>query len=206
MLEAKKRDRRAKLNRDRVTYNKRTYGYSEAYELAEILHFFHHGQRKENGRIAFHGRASFLSNFFPAPFKDGSNVYSCSEQMYQQELCLFFGDAQAARSVMLQSDPVNMKKIGDHILRSNKSKSEQWFQFRARKVMKMAVLQKFSQNLAIRDQLLQLSGTILEANQHDSRWGISIGIRNDDWKDNNKCTGSNWLGQIIQEVREELRH
>ena len=204
-VKAKKSDREARIIRDKVTYNKKSYGYNQAYELAEILQFYSHGQRKDSGLIAFHGRSSYLSNFFPATFKEGSSVYSCSEQMYQHELCLFFGDAKAARSVMLQSDPVSMKNIGDQMLRMNKVKAEQWFQFHARRVMKSAVLQKFTQNSAIREQLLQLNGTLLEANQYDSRWGIGLSIRSDEWKDKNKWKGSNWLGEIIQEVRDELK-
>ena len=204
-VNARKKDPDAKIIRDKVTFNKRTYDYSEAYDLAEVLQFYDKGQRKENGYIAFHGRSSFLSNFFPAAFTEGNSVYSCSEQMYQQELCLFFGDAKAARSVMLQTDPVKMKAIGDQMLRSNKAKSDQWFQFHARKVMKSAVHQKFSQNHSIRNQLLQLNGSFAEANQHDCRWGIGLAIHNDDWKDKNKWKGSNWLGEILLEVKDSFK-
>ena len=125
--------------------------------------------------------------------------------MYQQELCLFFGDAKAARSVMLQTDPVNMKKIGDQMVHSNKTKAEQWFEFRARKVMKSAVHQKFLQNTALSNQLLQQEGVFAEANQYDSRWGIGLGLHNQDWRDKSKWRGSNWLGEILQEVRNELK-
>ena len=91
------------------------------------------------------------------------------------------------------------------MLRSNKAKSDQWFQFHARKVMKSAVHQKFSQNHSIRNQLLQLNGSFAEANQHDCRWGIGLAIHNDDWKDKNKWKGSNWLGEILLEVKDSFK-
>ena len=187
-VEARKKDGDAKIVRDKITFNKRTYDYSEAYDLAEVLQFYDKGQCKENGYIAFHGCSSFLSNIFPAALTEGNNVYSCSEQMYQQELCLFFGDAKATRSVMLQTHSVKIKAIGDQMLHSNKAKSDQWFQFRARKVMKSAVYQTFSQNHSIRNQLLQLNinGSFAKANQHDCSWGIGLAMHNDDWKDKNK--------------------
>ena len=110
---------------------------------------------------------SIYSNFFPSPFVQEGTFYNCVEQKYQHELCLFFKDPQAAKHVMLQSDPVAMKYIGDKLVKSNPERYEMWKNNRAKIVMKDAVLRKFVQNPAICTYLKTTSGIFVEANEYD---------------------------------------
>ena len=202
--EAKLRDKSSKLTGERVTYKGRTYSYSHANELAGELKFFNSGQTIRHGKIAFYGRSAPYSNFYPAPFKEGATSYSCSEQMYQQQLCLHFADAQAARAVLLQTDPVEMKKIGDRLLKSNPDKKAIWFNNSARDVMKNAVRLKFLQNPQLCDVLKSSSGQLVEANPYDTVWGVGLSFKDGQIWDETTWKGTNWLGEILGEVRMEL--
>ena len=74
-LEAKQKDKKSRLNGDKVVYMGKSYGYAQAPELTQLLNFYKKGIRKGNGLIAFYGRISIYSNFFPCFFKEGSTLY-----------------------------------------------------------------------------------------------------------------------------------
>ena len=106
-------------------------------------------------------------------------TYACSEQMYQQQLCLHFADAQAARAVLLQTDPVEMKRIGDRFLKSNLEERTNWYNNHARKVMKNAVRLKFQQNPTLCELLKNHTGQYIEANCYDSIWWVGLSLKDD---------------------------
>ena len=202
--EAKRRDRTTKIVGERVTYRGRSYSYPQASQLASELKFFESGQSKRNGRVAFFGCSALYSNFYPATFQDGATTYTCSEQLYQQQLCLHFADAQAARAVLLQTDPVEMKKIGDRVLKSNQDEQTRWYNTQARDVMKNAVRLKFQQNPVLCDVLKNSTGQFIEANRYDSTWGVGLSLKDDKIWTENTWKGTNWLGQILDELKVEL--
>ena len=202
--EAKQRDRFSKLFAEKVVYKGHTYTYTQAKELAEDLKFYKGGQATSHGKLAFYGRSTPYSNFYPASFKEGATVYTCSEQMYQQQLCLHFADAQAARTVLLQTDPVEMKKIGDRLLKSNPDKKASWYNNSARCAMKNAVRLKFLQNPNLCDLLKNSCGQLVEANPYDIVWGVGLSLKDEQIWDETAWKGTNWLGEILGEVRMEL--
>ena len=204
-LEAKKRDPTSRLVADKVTYQKKTYSYKHAQELAQTLKFFEKGVLKGKEYLAFQGRVSIYSNFFPCSIKVGGTKYNCAEQLYQHERCLFHGDAQAARSIMLQSDPVDMKKIARDIAAKDPNREDKWQQQQARKVMKTAVHLKFTQNSVLLEELKKTTEAFVEANRYDSVWGAGLPITDKKVLDPNNWKGKNWLGEILTQVRSELK-
>jgi predicted NAD-dependent protein-ADP-ribosyltransferase YbiA (DUF1768 family) len=44
----------------------------------------------------------------------------------------------------------------------------------------------------------------VEASPRDRKWGIGLGMRNADALDRKKWRGSNILGQVLMDVRDEL--
>ena len=204
-LEAKKRDNAAKLQGDKITFKRKVYNYAKAFELAEIINFFDKGIYRGNGFLAFHGRTSIYSNFFPATFHEGNTLYNCSEQMYQNELCMFFGDAQAARLVMLQSDPVAMKRIGDRVAKTDVKHKDEWYQKKAKNVMKTAVFLKFSKNPTLLNHFKTTTETFVEANPHDTVWGAGVKLHDDKILDPTSWQGTNWLGDILTTLRDKFK-
>ena len=97
--EAKERERVTKIVGEKGTYKGRTYNYSQANQLSCDFKFFGSGQSHRNSKIVFYGCSAPYSNFYPASLREGATTYTCSEQMYQQQFCLYFADAQAARAV-----------------------------------------------------------------------------------------------------------
>ena len=204
-IEAKKKDRTVKLNGDKIVFRRKTYSYNEAFELAETLHFLDKGVRNENNLTAFHGQTSIFSNFFPCKFREGTVTYNCSEQMYQNELCLFFGDPHAAKAVMLHTDPVMMKKIGDKVMNNDVNRKHTWLSHQTKNKMKTAIYLKFSQNPSLMKHLKEAQGKLSEANPHDSIWGTGIALKDDRILDPSNWTGTNWLGDILTDLKEKLQ-
>ena len=203
-LEARKSDPGAKLVVDKVIYRKRSYSYHLSQELSQLLHFFDKGIVRGNQHLAFHGRISIYSNFFPCSIKIGNTRYNCTEQFYQHEQCLFYGDAQAARKIMLQLDPIEMKKISKNVASRDSQKEKQWLE-QAWQVMKNGVQLKFQQNRALLEELMKTTETFVEANQYDRHWGVGLPISDRGVLDPTKWRGNNWLGKILTEVRAELK-
>ena len=145
-MQKQKKDKFAKLVSDKITFKGNSYSYNRADELAKMLSFYSKGLRRGNSIIAFHGRSSIYSNFYPCKVREGTTTYNCTKQMYQHEKCLYFGDPQAARTVMLKMDPVAMKRIGDKVAQNDPERKKQWHVHKSRNIMKTAVYLKFSQN------------------------------------------------------------
>lgn len=64
---------------------------------------------------------------------------------------------------------------------------------------------QFSQNPHLKQELLSTAGTTLvEASPRDRIWGIGLGANNPKALDRKTWRGTNWLGQALTEVREEI--
>ena len=65
---------------------------------------------------------------------------------------------------------------------------------------------QFGQNPVLKEQLLATGNTTLvEASPRDRTWGIGLGSSNPKATDRRMWRGSNWLGEILTQVREELK-
>ena len=105
---------------------------------------------------------------------------------------------------MLQSEPVEMKRIGRKVALENVDRKKQWLQSKGRNVMKTAENLKFSQNHALCDELKKTAETFVEANQYDRTWGVGLAISDKGVLNPAEWKGSHWLGVIATEVRDEL--
>ena len=74
--------------------------------------------------------------------------------------------------------------------------------------MKKAVYDKFSQNKFLREELLsdKYAGKhFVEGSPFDGRWGIKLIYTSDTIDDESTWNGLNWLGKVLDEVREMLK-
>jgi len=68
------------------------------------------------------------------------------------------------------------------------------------------VLLKFSQNRKLGDILLSTGDALLaEASPSDTRWGIGLGASDPRARDPQAWQGTNWLGEVLMDARQELR-
>jgi hypothetical protein len=155
-------------------------------------------QTKE--RFTFFWSGTF-SQWHPSPFQIGGVWYNCAEQYMMAEKARLFGDAQAEARIMATSDPSDQKRYGRGVVGFNIDK---WANV-AKDIVYKASYAKYIQNPEMKRELLATAGTTLvEASPEDHIWGI--GLRKTDPRalDRKQWKGTNWLGETLTKVREDL--
>lgn len=142
-----------------------------------------------------------FSNWTTAPFVLDEQKYGCVEQYMMQKKALMFGDIEIANEIMNTTNPREQKAWGRKVRNFDMAK---WAAV-ARDIVFRGCLAKFTQNSEMYDEIVKTKGTlIVEASPLDKVWGIGLDAKTaevtpiDEWK------GTNWLGQVLTEVRETL--
>jgi len=152
-------------------------------------------------RFTFFWQGPF-SQWYPSRFEVDGVTYSHAEQYMMAEKARLFGDGEVLRMILSAKTPKEQKAMG----RKVRGFDESLWNSMAKEIVKRGNIAKFSQNPDLLEKLLSTDGTTLvEASPYDTIWGI--GLRADDPLAEDRATwrGSNWLGEILTEVREELR-
>ena len=142
-----------------------------------------------------------FSNWHPAPFKVNSILYNCSEQFMMAEKARMFDDIETLKRIMNAIDPSDQKRYGRQVKNFDKDK----WDAQAKDIVYRGCYAKFTQNEDLKKELLSTVGTTLvEASPEDCIWGI--GLRKTDPRAKNRKTwrGTNWLGEVLMKVREDL--
>lgn len=136
----------------------------------------------------FRGPYRFLSNFFPCTMEYKGEVYRSSEHAFQSAK---FDDPELKKIIRTQEKPSEAKRIARVM---DKEKRKDWGSIRV-DVMREVLKIKFAKQ-GFRDQLLATGDQELqECNTWgDKFWGICDG------------EGSNWLGKLLMEIREDIRN
>ena len=153
---------------------------------------FFYGVKNVNGEFSNH----YLRNF-----KVNGNTFSCVEQYIMAQKALIFRDLAAFNKIMNSKDPAEMKRLGHQI---EGFKAWKWADLRM-KIVKNAVMAKFSQNWDLRKKLLATGEAVIAmSNPNDAFWGI--GMCKSDKEVLNKVDkwGKTMMGRILMEVRDEL--
>lgn len=129
-------------------------------------------------------------------------TYGCNEQFMMAMKAKLFGDDYVHGEIMKANDPAVQKAWG----RMVKGFVKKDWEDIARHIVYRANYAKFTQHPEMR-RLLDETGdrVIVEASPEDTIWGI--GLRASDPRAQNPSTwlGTNWLGEAIMQVREQLR-
>jgi len=135
---------------------------------------------------SFQGEYRFLSNFYPAPVIYWGYQYPTVEHAYQAAKAQTHRDRELIRKA---ETPGVAKRLGRQIRR------RPWSYRERLDTMKLLVQRKFRHHPDLTAQLLATGDReLVEGNEWgDTFWGIYQG------------GGSNHLGRILMEVREELR-
>ena len=130
--------------------------------------------------------------------------YNCAEQYMMASKARQFGDGAALAEIMDLRHPRDQKATGRKVRGFD---AAAWNAV-SRDFVYRANWAKFTQNKGLGYELQSTGDKILvEASPTDKIWGIGIGvleaqddnIQPDQWK------GTNWLGQVITKVREDIR-
>mgnify|MGYP003639516906 CR=1 FL=1 len=142
-----------------------------------------------------------FSQWYPSPMKIDDVEYNCTEQYMMQQKAKLFGDTEMEAKIMGTNEPRKQKQFGRQVEGFDKDTWEEV----AFDVVKKANIAKFRQNQKLLELLEFSKGTeIVEASAYDKIWGI--GLAEHDKRAWNKETwqGTNWLGEVLMEVRKEL--
>ena len=149
--------------------------------------------------VLFRSGWSTFSNFNLCPFSLDGRTYRTSEQYYQSEKAVYFGDDEKAEQIRAESKPSSCKRLAHDI---KNFRLDAWQQV-ARQVMLKAVLAKFRQNSPAKEKLLNTGTAVLvEATLFDRYWGSGLDIRDDDHKYWQCWRGANILGNVLMEARD----
>jgi len=129
-----------------------------------------------------------FSNFAPYPIRLGGKLWPTSEHYFQAQK---FEDEQHAEAIRNEKSPMIAARMGRD--RSKPIKKD-WEAIKVT-VMTAAMRAKFTQHPDLRSVLLATGdANIIEHTANDSYWG-----------DGGDGSGQNMLGQILMQVRAELR-
>ncbi len=148
-----------------------------------------------------------FSNFFETHFtltiKSGSYHFNCVEQFFMWYKAKKFKDQEIADKILMSNyNPKEVKRLGRQVKNYN---DKEWDAVRA-SVMRTGLRLKFTQNEALKELLLSTGDKILvEASPYDRIWGAGIRENDSRISDPEKWPGKNLLGQLLMELREELR-
>lgn len=144
----------------------------------------------------------YLSNWADTPFMDMEGIsFNCSEQYMMYHKALTFDDHDTAHKIIIASHPADQKALGRKVKNFN---PDTWNKV-ARKIVYQGCFYKFTQNPDAVNYLVSTDGTLLvEASPTDVIWGIGIGGYDDLRYDPNNWKGSNWLGEVLTRLRENL--
>lgn len=165
--------------------------------MTEKFTFFF-GHRKSMGDLAV------FSNWYPAKFKEENVQYENSEQYMMAKKAELFGDQDTLNKIMNtpNGDPKKVKLLGRQVKNFNQSVWEN----NHKQIVKTGNILKFTQNPRLLKILISTDGTTLvEASPYDKIWGI--GLSSTDPRSLHRSTwqGKNLLGQILTEIRQELK-
>lgn len=187
---------KASARDEKIMINGKIYDLNDVHEApfntAEIC------TSTTDTHVCFYGALSPLSNFHPAKFTHKGITYMCSEQLIQREKALFFDRDDLAIQILLETNPITIKSIGDSLT----GNQESWEEEAEDKVFP-GLREKFRQNSQLLDYLLATEQRqLMECNPSDRFWSCGTSVRQCDGRAN--LPGKNILGSLLTRVREDL--
>lgn len=142
-----------------------------------------------------------FSQWFKSEFTIDGQKYTCAEQYMMYKKALLFEDEETANAIMRTNNPREQKELGRKVRGFNK---ETW-EDKCKEIVYEANYAKFTQNQEMKKQLMNTKGTTLvEASPKDFIWGIGLHETDPRAKDRNQWKGTNWLGEVLTNLRENL--
>lgn len=159
------------------------------FNMKEKLHLFYNGE---------------FSQWYPAPIYEPYNdkVFNCCEQFMMAAKAGLFNDETTRNLIMNTKSPREQKKLG----RIVKNFDEAVWNYHCKNVVYQANLLKFTQHKELLKLILSFDydTTFVEASPYDKIWGIGFAETHPDALERSKWKGTNWLGQAITDVRNNI--
>ncbi len=154
-----------------------------------------------SGYTFFFTEASPFSQWFRCSFTDGGNTFTCAEQFMMHGKAVLFADAEVAEKILSAAHPREHKALG----RKVKPFDDRVWKRSREEIVLAGNRAKFTQNPELKELLLATKGTeLVEASPYDKIWGIGLSASDPRAQDPAQWKGSNLLGRILTQLREEL--
>ena len=157
---------------DKLKIADKTYTRANLFEIPSRFNPKDTATVSNDQIVAFHGRDSFLSNWYYAPFRADNQEYVTNEQYYFCKLAEHFGDDIMADKIKKEEDPALCKNMGRRIKNFRQQDAEKI----ARKILLEANLLKFDEHKILADQLLQTDTRRIGEATKDTTWGVGLSI------------------------------
>lgn len=150
----------------------------------------------------FFTKKYIFSNHRQCVFTLDNIEWCCSEQYYMYWKAKSFpGNENAEWQIVNSRDPKEMKQIGSRL----KNFDPELWDEKCREIMMRGCRAKFEENQEFRAELFRTAGMVLaETNPTDFRWGVAVRTDDPNCRDYIKWRGSNWLGFILTQIREDF--
>lgn len=188
-----------KVHGDGIIVGSVKYRHDELDLLPPNLSVVKAKSRSEETGIYFQGEQSPYSNFYRSRFLDDQGqMYENVEQAFQHKKALAHGNLLVANKIMANRSPKTIKKISKQIQTTKTWRKEE------EGLMTNLVRAKFTQNEYLKHKLIRTGNKQFHEATHDMKWGTgaelaSRALLTGVW------TGQDLLGQIIENIREELK-
>ena len=143
-----------------------------------------------------------FSNYHPCTFVYKEVEWRSSEQCFMAMKAKHFNDEESYELILQAKTPRQAKALG----RKVKNFDSSWADV-SKSVMFEVVLAKFSQNEDLKNLILneEFKGKkFVEGSPKDTKWGVGMIWTDPNIDDESNWKGSNYLGQVLDEVREQL--
>ena len=149
----------------------------------------------------FYGTSQCFSQWHKASFTVDGVKFNCAEQYMMYKKAELFGDTYGMGRILASTNPRDQKQFGREV----KNFDSTLWESKCKQLVFDGNHAKFSQNGAMMLELVATTGTTLvEASKYDKIWGIGLGMDNPDRHDKSKWRGTNWLGEILTDLREDF--
>lgn len=144
----------------------------------------------------------YFSNWFISPMIDENGTrYEHVEMFMMAGKAKLFNDKFMLEQILKTTSPMRCRALGRKVTNFD----ERTWRREARNIVKQGLRLKFN-DPTLRRYLLETGDAILvEASPSDKIWGVGMTADNPDITDSTKWKGTNWLGQCLMDVREEVK-
>ena len=157
--------------------------------------------RSRKGVTVFLGRDSLFSNLhMDTPIHIEGRLYNCNEQFYTHSMATFFNDNDATTKSLTIDDPYQLIKLQKEIANVDRNK----WQPEAERVLYLANIAKYTQNLKAREALLNTGNNTIGEASFSRTWGIGMSIGDVRALDTNRWNGKNIMGNMLMSIRDTL--
>ena len=157
----------------------------------------------ENKKYTFFWQdVSPFSQWHKVGFKVDGVFFKTAEYYMMYKKAMLFCDANIAEQVLKAKHSKDAKDLG----RKVKGFIREDWEENCKRFVYEGNHAKFTQNPHLLKQLMDTDGTLLvEASPYDAIWGIGMDEETARNTPESKWRGTNWLGEILTKLREDLK-